>query len=90
MIGVYYSPESLTQAKYEEVGKKLEAAGASRKGLKMHSCFGHDGELSVFEVWETQGEYDAHAATLLSILDEAGVKMARPADIVPMVSLDLP
>jgi hypothetical protein len=87
MIGVYYSPESLTQAQYEEAGRKLEEANAPMAGLKVHTCFGNDGELAVFEVWETQEEYDAHAPVLLPILEEVGITFARPADIVPVVSL---
>lgn len=88
MIGVYYSPESMTRAQYEEVGAKLQAANVPLKGNKMHCCFGQEGELSVFEVWETQEEYDAHAVLLLPIIEAAGVKMARPADIVPVVQLE--
>jgi hypothetical protein len=85
MIGVYYSPESLTQAQYEEAGRKLEAAKAPT--AKLHTCFGKDGELAVFEVWETQEAYDAHTPILFPILEEVGIKFARPADIVPIVSL---
>jgi hypothetical protein len=87
MIGVYYSPESLTQAQYEEVGRKLEAANAPMAGLKVHTCFGNDGQLAVFEVWETQEAYDAQTPILLPILEDVGIKFARPADIVPIVSL---
>jgi hypothetical protein len=85
MIGVYYSPESLTQEQYEEVGRKLEAAKAPMP--KVHTCFGNEGELAVFEIWETQEAYDAQTPILLPILDEAGIKFARPADVVPIVSL---
>jgi hypothetical protein len=88
MIGVYYNPESLTQAQYEEVGRKLEAAsGPPSKDLKLHSCFGQEGELAVFEIWESQEAYDAEVSKLFPILDEVGVKLSRPADIVPVVSL---
>jgi hypothetical protein len=88
MIGVYYSPESMTQAQYEEIGRKLEAAsGPLSQDLKVHTCFGQEGELSVFEIWESREAYDAEASTLYPILDEVGVKLARPADIVPVVSL---
>jgi hypothetical protein len=87
VIGVYYSPESLTKAKYEEVGRKLQEGGPPSPDLKLHTCFGEEGSLSVFEIWETREAYDAAAATLLPILDEAGVKLSRPADVVPVVSL---
>lgn len=88
MIGVYYSPESLTQEQYAEVGRKLEAANAPMDGLKVHTCFGNDGELAVFEVWETQAAYDAQTPILIPILDEVGIKLTRPADVVPIVSLE--
>jgi hypothetical protein len=87
MIGVYYSPESLTRAQYEEAGRKLEEANAPMAGLKVHTCFGNDGELAVFEVWETREAYDAQTQFLFPILEEVGIKLARPADVVPIVSL---
>lgn len=88
MIAVYYSPESMTQAQYEEVGRKLEAAsGPASKNLKVHSCFGQEGALAVFEIWESQEAYDAETSKLFPILEEAGVKLSRPADIVPVVML---
>jgi hypothetical protein len=54
---------------------------------KVHTCFGKEGELAVFEVWETQEAYDAHTPILFPILEEVGIKLARPADVVPIVSL---
>jgi hypothetical protein len=86
MIGVYYSPEALTKAQYEQAGSKLEAAGAPTKGNKLHTCFGEDGQLAVFEVWEKLEDYEAHTVILLPILDEVGIKFVRPPDVVPVVS----
>lgn len=88
MIGVYYSPESMTRAQYEEVGRKLEeASGPMSQDLKVHVCFGEEGQLAVFEVWESRESYDAEAANLPPILEQVGIKLARPADVVPIVSL---
>jgi hypothetical protein len=54
MIAVYVKPESLTVEQYNKARKGLEATGANMKGRKHHSCFGEDGQLMVFEIWDSQ------------------------------------
>ena len=88
MIAVYTSPESMTVAQYEEINKRLEADGVSEEGLLHHSCFGEDGHLMVYDVWESQAAYDAFAAKLLPILGDVGVSASRPPDVMPVVNLE--
>jgi hypothetical protein len=87
MIAVYVSPESLTVEQYNKARAGLEASKANMDGRKHHSCFGEDGKLAVYEIWESQDQYEAFAQFLLPVLQEAGI-VAPPPSIMPLVNLD--
>ena len=76
-----------TQATYEKVGQRLDEARAPITGRTHHLCFGEQGNLMVYEVWESQEAYDAFAAVLLPILAEEDVTSNRPPDIMPVVNI---
>lgn len=83
-IGVYFASQSMTAQKYSEVLKQLEAAGAgSPKGRLYHSSFGDPNDLHVFDVWESQAEFDAFGTTLMPILAKNGVTPGQP-QIMPI------
>jgi hypothetical protein len=87
MIAVYMSPESMTVEQYNKIHQRLEAAGAPDKGRTHHSCFGEDGHLMVFDIWETQDDFEAFGKHLVPILEAEGIKTTRPPDIMPVVNL---
>ena len=89
MIAIYINPESLTKAQYDQISAKLAAAGPLPPGLKHHSCFGEDGKLMVFDVWQSQGEWDAAWERLSPLFAEVGVSGANPA-VMPVVDLIQP
>ena len=79
-IAAYFHPEGLTLDQFNEVHRRLDAAGASEpKGRIHHSGFGDDGDLMVFEVWETPEDFQAFGAVLMPILAEVGVNPGEPA-----------
>ena len=83
-IGVYFPPESMTASQYDDVIRRLEAAGVGRpKGRLHHSCFGPDDNLMVYDVWDSQESLDAFAQTLMPIIQEVGVKAGQP-DVLPI------
>jgi hypothetical protein len=43
-----------------------------------HVALETDGEIQVFDVWESQEAFEAFGATLLPILAAAGVEMNEP------------
>jgi hypothetical protein len=88
MIAVYVSPESMTVEQYHKVHERLTATGAPQAGRKHHSCFGEDGHLMVFDIWETEEQYQAFAAHLLPILQAEGITSSRPPDIMAVVAFD--
>ena len=86
-IGVYFHPQGMTAAQYDEAIRRLEAAGAGRPAGRMHhSCFGSDGSLMVYDVWESQESFEAFGATLMPILGAIGVDPGAP-DIMPVHNL---
>jgi hypothetical protein len=89
MIAVYIRPESLTKAQYDEISAKLMAGGPPPPGLRHHSCFGEDGQLGIYNVWQSQGDWDAAWERLGPLFAEAGVSGVNPA-IMPVIDVVQP
>jgi hypothetical protein len=73
VIAVYVKPEALTIDQYNKARKGLEASGANTTGRKHHSCFGEDGQLMVFEIWDSQENYEDFGKFLMPVLQEVGI-----------------
>ena len=83
-IAMYFHPASFTAAKYDEAIAKLEAAGAgSPPGRLHHSCFGPPDSVMVYDIWESQEQFDKFGETLIPILSELGVDPGEP-DVMPV------
>jgi hypothetical protein len=74
-ISIYVNPASLTAAQYDDIGGRLDAAGAGKPaGRLYHACFGSGDKLQVFEIWESQQASDKFRdETLVPILQEIGL-----------------
>jgi hypothetical protein len=78
-LGFYFTPSGFTQDKYDETLSKLEAAGAGApEGRSHHIALETDGEIQVFDVWESQAAFDAFGATLVPIMTGLGVDPGVP------------
>jgi hypothetical protein len=73
VIAVYVKPEALTIDQYNDARKGLDASGADMTGRKHHSCFGEDGQLMVFEIWDSQENYEDFGKFLMPVLQEVGI-----------------
>jgi hypothetical protein len=83
-IAIYFHPKSMNLEAYEAIQRKLDEAGAgSPAGQIHHSCFGEDGALMVYDIWESQEAFDEFGKTLMPILGEVGVDPGQPA-IMPV------
>jgi len=78
-LGIYFVHEGFTPEKYASAIRQLEAAGAgSPKGRTYHCALESNGAIQVFDIWESQEDFDAFGATLVPILTELGVTLAQP------------
>lgn len=78
-LGFYFTPNGFTPAIYDEVLTKLEAAGAGAPdGRSYHVALESDGQIQVFDVWESQEQFEAFGATLLPIMAALGAEPGQP------------
>ena len=78
-IGIYFAHVGFTAEKYDKAIAQLEASGAgSPKGRTFHAALESDGAINVFDIWESQEDFDAFGAVLVPILTEAGVSLEAP------------
>ena len=78
-ISVYINPVSATAAQYDEIIRRLDAAGAGKPaGRLYHACFGSGDKLQVFDIWESQQAFDKFGETMMPIVQEVGVNLGQP------------
>jgi hypothetical protein len=78
-LGIYFVHEGFTPEKYSSAIKQLEEAGAGKpKGRTYHCALESNGAIQVFDIWESQEDFDAFGAVLVPILSELGVTLAEP------------
>jgi hypothetical protein len=87
VIAVYVKPETLTIEQYNDARKGLQASGADVTGRKHHSCFGDDGQLMVFEIWDSQENYEAFGEYLMPVLKEVGI-VPSTRDIMQVANIE--
>jgi hypothetical protein len=79
-LGIYFVHEGFTPEKYDAAIKQLDGAGAgSPKGRLNHFALESEGSIQVFDVWDSQENFDAFGATLVPILSELGVTLGAPS-----------
>jgi hypothetical protein len=78
-LGIYFHPENMSPEQYDRVSERLEQSGAgSPQGRSFHSAFEVGGGLHVFDVWESQEDFDRFGQTLMPILQEEGIDIGQP------------
>lgn len=78
-LGFYFQHNGFTPDKYNEAIKQLDAAGAGApKGRSSHVALESDGGIQVFDVWQSQEDFDAFGETLIPILTGLGVELSPP------------
>lgn len=76
---IKFTPKSMSAAKYDEVIKRLEQAGAGAPaGRLYHACYGDKNELRVVDIWESSEKFDEFGPTLMPILRDVGVDPGDP------------
>src|SRR4051794_36047628 len=78
-IIVSFTPASLTATQYDDVIKRLDAAGAGAPaGRLFHACYGSGNAMRVVEVWDSPPAFQAFGQTLMPILQQVGVDPGQP------------
>lgn len=74
-----FAPQGMTAAKYDEVIRRLEQAGAgSPAGRLYHVCFGDKNNLRVSDIWDSRESFERFGQTLRPILEELGIDSGEP------------
>jgi hypothetical protein len=87
MIGIYIVTKNMTVEQHRKGRDRLREAGAPEAAMKLHSCFGDDGQLQVFDIWESQEAFDEFLKYLGPVMEELGIELAQPPTIMPIVDL---
>jgi len=89
-IAMYFNPPSFNAAQYDEVDAALEKVGARTPAARtVHVCFGEGDNLRIFDVWESQEEFDKFGETLMPILAEKGIDPGEPS-VAPVHNIIFP
>jgi hypothetical protein len=77
----HFRHSGFTPEKYDELIRRLEDAGhGSPAGRLSHAAVEVDGEIEVYDVWESQAAMDAWGPEgIVPILIELGVELSPPA-----------
>jgi hypothetical protein len=87
VIGVYIVTKNMTIEQHSKGRERLREAGALESAMRLHSCFGEDGQLQVFDVWDSQEAFDEFLTFLGPVMGELGIELAQPPTIMPIVDL---
>ena len=83
-IAVYFHPESMNASQYDEIIKRLDAAGVGNPpGRSHHSCFGPPEHLMVYDIWDSEASFQEFGQKLMPILGEMGLDPGQP-DVMPV------
>jgi hypothetical protein len=78
-FGYYFAHAGFTPDKYNEGIRQLEAAGAGAPaGRTYHVALESDGEIQVFDIWESKEQFEVFGETLVPILAGLGIEMSAP------------
>jgi hypothetical protein len=78
-LGFYFTPSAFTPAEYDEATARLEAAGAGAPaGRLYHVALDTDGQIQVFDVWDSEESFAAFGETLMPILASLGADPGQP------------
>ena len=69
-----FTTQGLTEAKYNEINRRLNEAGAgSPAGRLYHVCFGDKENLRVSDIWDSKESFEKFGETLYPILQKLEV-----------------
>lgn len=87
-IAVYFHPNGMTLEQFNEVDRLLIESGKDNPAARIHhSCIGEDGDLMVYDIWESMEAFQAFGEVLMPIIAKTGLDVGQPA-IMPVHRLE--
>jgi hypothetical protein len=80
-LAFHFKPNGFSAATYDEAVSKLEEAGAgfgNVPGRTFHCALEVDGQIEVFDVWESQEQFEKFGETLVPIMSSLGADPGEP------------
>lgn len=71
-VAVHITPQKMSRQEYETMISDLESSGSPPNGRLYHAAYG-DESVRMFEVWESEEQFNAHRDRMFSQLQAAGV-----------------
>jgi hypothetical protein len=90
VIAIYLVTKNMTAELHAKGRQRLREVGAPESAMRLHSVFGEEGELQVFDVWESQEAFDDFLTYLGPVMTELGIELAQPPTVMPVVDLVQP
>jgi len=80
-IALHFQPTGFSVADYDEAIRRLDEAGAgfgNVPGRTFHCAMEVDGQIEVFDVWESQEQFEKFGETLVPIMSSLGADPGQP------------
>jgi hypothetical protein len=87
VIAIYIVTKNMTAEQHAKGRACLRELGAPESAMRLHSCFGEDGQLQVFDIWDSQEAFDEFLTHLGPVMEELGIELAQPPVVMPVVDL---
>jgi hypothetical protein len=73
-------PSGLTLERFDEVDRRVhEVIGRDQpKGNIHQSVFGTDGDLMIYDIWESAEDFEAFGQVMMPVLEELGLDPGEP------------
>lgn len=77
-ICVHFVPVSMNVAQYNEAVKLIAAAGqGAPAGRQYHVCFGNGNNLQIFDIWDSQDQWDTFSQTVMAVSQQTGLEVKQ-------------
>jgi hypothetical protein len=78
-LGTYFTPASFTPQQYDELTRRLDAAGAGTPpGRLHHIALETGGHIQVLDIWDTAASFHAFGSALVPALAALGIDPGEP------------
>jgi hypothetical protein len=79
---------TVTPEKYDETLRRLQDSGDfPPDGLEYHVAFSSGGNFRVSEIWDSPNQFEAFGQRLMPILDEVGIELAGPPEVLEVYNI---